>query len=279
MNSPLQPPIDAFQTVLDRAFAEDRVTEDPTSALLPADLSIEAAVIAREPIVVSGVEAARRAFGAATACEVLIPDGTTAAPNAPIVRIRGAARSILPAERTVLNLMARLSGIATLTRRYVDALAPGSKTVILDTRKTTPGLRLLEKYAVLCGGGTNHRMNLAEAVFVKDNHIAAAGGLDALLARGHPEGFLVIEIESPDQIEAALRHRPDRLLLDNMTDEAITASVQITAGRAELEVSGGVTLERIPTLSRFGVNFISVGALTHAATSVNLSLEVKKSES
>lgn len=268
-------PLDDLGAALAAGLAEDRAAEDPTSALLPGELRIEAALVTREPIVVAGLAAAAIGFGATVECGALVADGERAAAGAALVALRGPARAILPAERTVLNLMARLAGIATLTRRYVDALAPGAKTVILDTRKTTPGLRALEKYAVRCGGGANHRMNLAEAVFVKDNHIAAAGGLDRLFAAGRPPGFLIIEVEAPDGIEPALRHRPDRLLLDNMTDAEIAESIRIAAGRCEIEVSGGVTLERIPALSRLAVDFISIGALTHGARAVDLSLEVR----
>jgi nicotinate-nucleotide pyrophosphorylase (carboxylating) len=193
-----------------------------------------------------------------------------------LARVSGPARAILTGERLALNLLGRLSGIATLTRRYVDAVA-GTGAVILDTRKTTPGLRALEKYAVRCGGGTNHRLGLYDAILIKDNHLRAAGGVrQAVSAARHarPELSVEVEAETLAQVEEALAAGADRILLDNMSVPALRAAVALVEGRCQLEASGGVSLATARAIAETGVNFISVGALTHSATAIDVSLEV-----
>lgn len=270
------PPLEAFNKVIAEALVEDAADRDATAALLPPELIRTAVIVARQSLVVCGTPALPLAFGPEVRVLEAAADGSRAAAGAALARLHGPAHAIVRGERTLLNLLARLSGIATFTRRHVDASPAGSRVRLLDTRKTTPGLRLLEKYAVRCGGAENHRMTLADAVFVKDNHIAAAGGLDALLDGRAlpPELPLIIEADTLEDVRAALRYSPSRILLDNMTDAQIVEAVRIAGGRCELEVSGGVTLDRIPALSRLGVDFISLGALTHSAPSVDISLEI-----
>jgi nicotinate-nucleotide pyrophosphorylase (carboxylating) len=191
--------------------------------------------------------------------------------------VSGPARAILTGERTALNLVGRLSGIATLTRRYVDEVA-GTTTTILDTRKTTPGLRALEKYAVRCGGATNHRFGLNDAILVKENHLRVAGGVSAAAATlaGRRDGVSVeVEAETLEQVAEALDAGIERILLDNMTPDEIGAAVALVAGRAKLEASGGVTLETVRAYAETGVDYISIGALTHSARSLHVSLEVE----
>jgi nicotinate-nucleotide pyrophosphorylase (carboxylating) len=261
------------------ALAEDEASRDATSALLPRDWTIPACVIAKEPCVLAGLDAVA-AFGGRVAVRRRRRDGMRVASGDVIASLVGPARDILSAERVVLNLMARMSGIATLTLAYVERLAKGSRTRILDTRKTTPGLREIEKYAVLCGGGFNHRMNLAESIFIKDNHLAARS-LDSLMREARRRGSrteIIVEADTPERVREVLAHRPDRILLDNMTDDDVrdaTRLIRATRGRIAIEVSGGITIGRIARLSRMNVDYISVGALTHAARAVDLSLEVE----
>jgi nicotinate-nucleotide pyrophosphorylase (carboxylating) len=193
-----------------------------------------------------------------------------------LAEIEGPARAVLTGERTALNLLGRLCGIATLTRRYVD-LVDGTGTVVLDTRKTTAGLRALEKYAVRCGGGSNHRAGLYDAVLVKENHLRVAGGITAAVAalRERVDGFpLEVEAETLEQVAEALDVGVERILLDNMTPEEVARAVALVDGRAQLEASGGVSLATVRAYAETGVDFISVGALTHAARSLHVSLEV-----
>jgi nicotinate-nucleotide pyrophosphorylase (carboxylating) len=195
-----------------------------------------------------------------------------------VLRIRGPLRAILTGERTALNLLQRMSGIATLTRRYVQALS-GTRTRLLDTRKTTPGLRALEKAAVRAGGGLNHRHALFDGILVKDNHAAAAGGIGEAVRRARAGACLLSKVEAevstPQQIEEALKAGADMLLLDNLGDEELRAAVQQVAGRVPLEASGGMTLDRLPRVAAAGVDYVSVGALTHSAPAVDLSLLVE----
>jgi nicotinate-nucleotide pyrophosphorylase (carboxylating) len=204
-------------------------------------------------------------------------DGVQVAePPVVLAEIEGRLRVVLAGERTALNLLARLSGIATLTRAYVDAVA-GTGAVILDTRKTTPGLRALEKYAVRCGAGTNHRQGLYDAILIKDNHLRAAGGVGPAvrLARAAQPALLIeVETETLDEVGEALAAGADRILLDNMPLPLMRRAVDLVAGRIPLEASGGVTLVTIRSIAETGVDFISVGALTHAARSLDVSLEV-----
>ncbi|HEY9219198.1 MAG TPA: carboxylating nicotinate-nucleotide diphosphorylase, partial [Phenylobacterium sp.] len=193
-----------------------------------------------------------------------------------IARVRANARALLSAERTALNLLGRMSGVASLTRTYVDAVA-GTKARIVDTRKTTPGLRQLEKYAVRCGGGVNHRFGLDDAILIKDNHIAACGSVGEAVRRARAfAGHLIkveVEVDSLDQLEEALRERPDVVMLDNFTPDDLRAAVQLTAGRAVLEASGGVNLQTVRPIAESGVDIISVGALTHSAPVLDIGLD------
>lgn len=206
-------------------------------------------------------------------------DGCPVAPGLRIASLEGSTQSLLTGERTALNFLQRLSGIATLTRRFVDAVSRTNAT-ILDTRKTTPGWRLLEKYAVRMGGAANHRMGLYDIVLVKDNHIAAAGGLRAAVegvrsyeaARNLP---LIVEVETLDQLREALELSPDRILLDNMDDTTMRQAVEIAAGRVALEASGNMNLERVAAVAATGVDYISVGALTHSAPALDLSMRIE----
>jgi nicotinate-nucleotide pyrophosphorylase (carboxylating) len=198
---------------------------------------------------------------------------------ATLAEIEGPARAILTGERTALNLLGRLCGIATLTRRYVD-LVEGTGVTILDTRKTTPGLRALEKYAVRCGGGSNHRAGLDDAILVKENHLRLAGGIGPALAAlrvaasGSSPLSIEVEAETLGEVAEALAAGVERILLDNMTPDEISAAVDLSAGAAELEASGGISLETVRAYAETGVDFISIGALTHSARSLDVSLEI-----
>jgi nicotinate-nucleotide pyrophosphorylase (carboxylating) len=191
-----------------------------------------------------------------------------------LAEIEGPARAVLTGERVALNLVARLCGIASLTRRFVE-LADGTGATVLDTRKTTPGLRALEKYAVRCGGGANHRAGLYDAVLVKENHLRIAGGISAAVAALNGNGEVEVEAETLDQVREALDAGVNRILLDNMTPEQVTEAVVVAGGRAQLEASGGISLATIRSYAETGVDFISVGALTHGARSLHVSLEVE----
>ena len=194
-----------------------------------------------------------------------------------LAELAGPAAAILTGERTALNLLARLCGIATLTRRYVDQV-DGTGVTILDTRKTTPGLRTLEKYAVCCGGGSNHRIGLDDAILVKENHLRIAGGIAAAAAAlaGRTAGIVIeVEAETLDQVAEALAAGIERILLDNMTADEVAQAVELVGGRTQLEASGGITLATIRAYAETGVDFVSVGALTHAARSLHVSLEVQ----
>ncbi|MDQ3671356.1 MAG: carboxylating nicotinate-nucleotide diphosphorylase, partial [Actinomycetota bacterium] len=206
----------------------------------------------------------------------LVEDGTLVEHMTVVAVVAGPLRAILTGERVALNFLGRLSGIASLTRRYVEAVT-GTDVAILDTRKTTPGLRLLEKHAVACGGGRNHRLGLDDAVLVKDNHLAAAGSIRAAVEQLRAATDLPIEVEcdSLDQVTEALAERVDAILLDNMTPDELVAAVGLAQGRARLEASGGITLENIRAIAETGVDEISVGALTHSARSLDVSLELR----
>ena len=208
----------------------------------------------------------------------LVSDGTMVEPMTPVAKVTGCAKSILTGERTALNFLQRLSGTATLTAEFVDAVK-NTKTKIVDTRKTTPGWRLLQKYAVRIGGGKNHRFGLYDGILIKDNHIVAAGGIRQAveMARsGAPHTAKIeIEVETIDQVEEALKTKADILLLDNMSNETMQAAVKKVNGNAITEASGGITLDRIPAISKIGVNFISVGALTHSAMPLDMSLDLQ----
>jgi nicotinate-nucleotide pyrophosphorylase (carboxylating) len=264
-------------TTLDvRAWlAEDVGAGDATTtAVIDENAICEAQLLVKEAGVLCGLDVAAAVFSELGALvEPLASDGDSVAAGA-VARVSGPARAVLTGERLALNLLGRLSGIATLTRRYVDAV-DGTGATILDTRKTTPGLRDLEKYAVRCGGGTNHRFRLDDGVLVKDNHLRLAGSIGEAVARARGTGLPVeVECDTLGQVGEALLAGADRILLDNMTIDELRQAVSLTAGRAELEASGGVTLDTVRQIAETGVDFISVGALTHSARALDVSLEV-----
>ena len=254
--------------LIERALAEDLGDGDLTTRILvPPDLRASARIEQKEPGVIAGLDVAAAVF---ERFDVRLQPGKDV-----VARLDGPAAGILIAERTALNFLGRLSGIATLTARYAQAVE-GTGVKILDTRKTTPGLRELEKAAVVAGGGTNHRMGLYDAVMVKENHAAVAGGLAAATRKAvaeAPEGVEVcVECETPEDVDIALDAGAGRLLLDNMTPAELVECVARAGGRATLEASGGVTLENVREIAETGIDFISIGALTHSAPSLDLSL-------
>ena len=257
-------------------LAEDVGAGDVTTlALIDEDATCNAVVLAKEPGVVCGLEVATAVFAElGVGFEPLVVEGTEVEAQ-PIADVEGPARGVLTGERLALNLIGRLSGIATLTRRYVDAVE-GTGATILDTRKTTPGLRALEKHAVATGGGTNHRFGLDDGVLVKDNHLRLTGGIAAAVAGLRAATDLPVEVEAEtlEQVREAIEAGADAILLDNMTPDELREAVALVAGRAKLEASGGVTLDTVRAIAETGVDFISVGALTHSARSLDVSLEV-----
>ncbi len=261
-----------------RAFlAEDIGDGDLTSeSVVPADARLEASLLLKERGVVCALEIAESVFrelDSSVVFERFANDGDEA--EGEVARVSGNARALLSGERTALNLVGRLSGIATLTRAYVDAIA-GTGATILDTRKTTPGLRALEKLAVRAGGGTNHRFGLYDGILVKDNHLRLAGSVTEAVRRAQGQGVLVeVECETLEDVREALEARADLLLLDNMSVSQLCEAVLLAGGRAKTEASGGVTLEAVRAIAATGVDFISVGALTHSARSLDISMEVQ----
>lgn len=261
------------------ALAEDVGAGDLTAALLPAAARMRARVITREPAVVCGqawVEAVYRALDPQVQLRWRARDGARAAAGDTLLEVEGPARALLTGERTALNFLQTLSGTATATRAYVDAIA-GTKARILDTRKTVPGLRLAQKYAVRCGGGDNHRVGLYDAILLKENHIAAAGSVTAALraaqaAARRAGAFIECEVETLDQLKEALAAGATRLLLDNFSLDNLRAAVQAADGRAQLEASGGIHLGNVRAVAETGVDFISIGALTKHVHAVDLSL-------
>jgi nicotinate-nucleotide pyrophosphorylase (carboxylating) len=267
--------------VVDSALAEDLGAGDATTlALVPEDARCRAELLLEEPGVVCGVPVVASVFRAldpSVQVDARLGEGVAVTDvPAVVAKIEGPARAILSGERVALNLVGRLCGIASLTRRFVE-LTDGTPTTVLDTRKTTPGLRALEKYAVRCGGGQNHRAGLYDGVLVKENHLRVAGGVTAALAAldGRIDGLRVeVEAETLAQVREAIEAGAPRILLDNMSPEEVREAVELTAGRAELEASGGMSLATIRAYAETGVDFVSVGALTHSARSLHVSLEV-----
>ncbi len=266
--------------IVARALQEDIGLGDVTTlATVPADRRAAAEVIAKATGVIAGLPVMAEVFrqvDPTIGCDTFVEDGDPVVPGKVLARVAGAARSLLTAERTALNFLQRLSGIASLTARYVEAVA-GTEVQILDTRKTTPGLRALEKYAVRVGGGQNHRFGLFDGVLIKDNHIAAAGGIAAAVARAR-EGahhLLKVEVEvtTQEELAEALAARADVVMLDNMSPEEVQVAVERIAGRARVELSGNITLETVRRYAECGPDFISAGALTHSAPALDLSLE------
>jgi nicotinate-nucleotide pyrophosphorylase (carboxylating) len=252
-----------------------------TDATVAADAEAEAVIASRQVGVIAGLDLAEAAFAAMDAgvrFERIRSDGERVEPGDVVARISGNARAILTGERVALNYLGRLSGIASLTRRYVDAVS-GTRAAIADTRKTTPGLRAFEKYAVRCGGGQNHRTGLFDAILIKDNHIVAAGGVEAAIARARAyAGHMVkieVEVDTLEQLALVLNHKVDAVLLDNMAPETLRAAVRQVGGRALTEASGGVNLKTVHAIAETGVDLISVGALTHSAPVLDLGLDFK----
>jgi nicotinate-nucleotide pyrophosphorylase (carboxylating) len=263
------------------ALAEDlgRAGDITSIACIDADATLAAQFVNRKAGVLAGMACARLALAAldpAARFTAVASDGEMLQPGTTIAEVGANARALLSAERTALNLLGRLSGVATLTRAYVDAVA-GTGAVITDTRKTTPGLRALEKYAVRCGGGVNHRFGLDDAILIKDNHVVAAGGVGAAIRRARAfAGHLVkieAEVDSLDQLDEALAERPDVIMLDNFSLPDLRAAVARAKGAAVLEASGGVTLESVRAIAETGVDVISVGALTHSAPVLDIGLD------
>ncbi len=272
-----------FLPILELALQEDLGTGDVTSeSVIAPEIRASALMIVKQAGVVFGLEIARATFwlvDRSVTFGPLVTDGSRVSAGTPIVSLEGSARSMLRAERVALNFMQRLSGVATLTASYVDALRE-SNTRVVDTRKTTPGMRVMEKKAVAAGGGANHRFGLSDGVLIKDNHIASVGGARPVfesvrVARAKAPHTLKVEIEvsTVAQLQEALDAGADIIMLDNMSIPEMKRAVEITAGRALLEASGGITLGNLADVARTGVDFISVGALTHSAPSLDISLD------
>ncbi len=264
-----------------KALEEDIGSGDVTAALLPVDLMVNAVIISREPMVVCGrpwVECVLSEIDSSLEIEWFVGEGAWLSEPETLCSIRGLARSILTAERTILNFLQTLSATATETYRYLQQLK-GYNTRILDTRKTLPGLRLAQKYAVACAGGINHRLGLYDAFLIKENHIKACGSIKQAIsmARNMQKGLLVeVEVETLDELREALREMPDRILLDNFNLKMLTEAVAINQPKqCELEASGGINLATIAAVAKTGVDFISVGAITKSVQAIDLSLLIK----
>jgi nicotinate-nucleotide pyrophosphorylase (carboxylating) len=276
--APLSP--DLIQADIARAFAEDIGAGDATADLLPADARASATLTCREDAVMAGIDwfnACFRQLDPDIQIDWTLHDGERASAGAVICRIHGKARPMVTAERSALNFLQLLSSTATTTSRYVAAVA-GTGVRVLDTRKTVPGLRLAQKYAVRCGGGHNHRVGLYDAILVKENHIIAAGGISAAAEaarRLHPSLLLEIEVENLDELQQALAAGADRIMLDNFSLPLMREAVAIAKGRSQLEISGNVDLTTIRDYASTGVDFISVGALTKHVHAVDLSLRLQ----
>ncbi len=262
-----------------RALEEDLGSGDLTARLLPEDMVARARVICRDPAVLAGVpwfEACFRRLDPAVEIEWNVAEGGALSPGTEVCLLQGQARALLSAERPALNFLQTLSAVATATRGYVEAVA-GTRACILDTRKTLPGLRFAEKYAVRLGGGVNHRMGLYDGILIKENHIAVAGGVKEALAAARRVSTSVpvqIEVENLAQLEEALAAGARLILLDNFSLDAMREAVRLTAGRAELEASGGITLENVRAVAETGVDRISIGSLTKDVKAVDFSLRV-----
>jgi nicotinate-nucleotide pyrophosphorylase (carboxylating) len=273
---PLHPEI---MEVIQRALAEDIGPGDATSnSILPAEAVMRGQIIAKQEGVIAGLDVAEAVyvtFDPQVDFESDAEEGARVSNRQVVARVSGSARSLLTAERTALNFLGRMSGIATLTRSFVDAVA-GTKAVILDTRKTAPGLRMVDKLAVARGGGQNHRIGLFDMILIKDNHIDFAGSLEEAVdrARAAKSGLEVeVEARTLEHVETALKLRVERILLDNMSPEMMTEAVRMTHGRAKLEASGNVNQETVRRIAETGVDYISIGALTHSAKVLDVSFD------
>jgi nicotinate-nucleotide pyrophosphorylase (carboxylating) len=270
--------LEDMRGVVRRALDEDVGSGDVTSlAIVPADRIAGGVFFAKSTLALAGLDVAREVFAmvdGTVAWRSLAADGEVCRPGQRLATVEGPARALLAAERTALNLLQHLSGIATLTRAFVDA---AGTLHVLDTRKTMPGLRALEKYAVACGGGRNHRFGLFDAVLIKDNHIRVAGSIgaavDSVRAAGVP-GPIEVETQSLDQVDEAIAAGADIIMLDNMDDGMTAEAIARIAGRARVELSGNMTIDRVGRLSTSGADYVSVGALTHSAPAADISLEI-----
>ncbi|MFA5206016.1 MAG: carboxylating nicotinate-nucleotide diphosphorylase [Lentisphaeria bacterium] len=274
-----------IEPICQAALAEDMGSGDATTlAVVPEPLECTALLRTREDCICAGLPVARLLFSLLdpdVCFEALVEEGGRCAAGQPLARVTGKARALLTGERTALNFLQRLCGIATMTRRYVDAIGR-HPTKILDTRKTTPGLRLLEKYAVAAGGGTNHRFGLYDRVMIKDNHralasLAGPGGIRRSVKacrEQFPKLEIEVEADTLDDVREAVEAGANIILLDNMTDDELAAAVRIIGGRAYTEASGGITLERLAAVAATGVDSISVGALTHSVRSIDIGLDM-----
>jgi nicotinate-nucleotide pyrophosphorylase (carboxylating) len=275
---PLAPEV--YRDLVRRALAEDLGTSDvTTAATVPASATGRGVLLARSPAVVAGLDLVREVFAQVdprVVIDAIAADGDRVAPDDEIARLAGPAAALLTGERTALNFLQYLSGIATLTRTFVDAAGP--RLGVLDTRKTTPTFRALAKYAVRCGGGINHRIGLYDGILIKDNHIRLAGGVAAAVARARAAGPALpveVETESLAEVDAALDAGADIIMLDNLDDETMRRAIARIAGRARVELSGRMTVERVRGLADSGADWVSVGAITHSAPAADISLEIE----
>ena len=279
MPEPLAP--NDYLPLVMAALAEDIGGGDATTLALVSEDSVATAVMtAREPLVMAGVDLALAAFeqvDGRVELDIEVLDGQEGGFGQALLRVQGPTRALLTAERTALNFVQRLAGVATLTAQFVEKIV-GTQAQILDTRKTTPGWRVLEKYAVACGGGTNHRVGLYDQLMIKDNHLAVVGGDVAeamrLAREASPELKIEVEADTVDQAQTAAVAGADIILLDNMNCDELREAIRRIDGRARIEASGGVTLETVREIAETGVDFISVGALTHSASSVDIALDI-----
>ena len=272
--------------MIDRELIKRAISEDldggvdiTSMATLSADAKVSAQFVSRKDGVVAGIDMAIATLSevGVTDATALVKDGDHIKSGTVLIKVSGNARGILLAERTALNFLGHLSGIATLTSQWVKTVA-GTKTQIRDTRKTTPGMRTIEKYAVRMGGGTNHRMNLSDAALIKDNHIAAAGGVVTAFAQvrsAFPEAEIEIEVDTLEQLREVISQKPDLVLLDNMSPEQCAQAVALVKGAFKLEASGGITIENARAYAEAGVDYIAVGALTHSAPNFDIGLDMR----
>jgi len=271
------PPQDVIEADVRRALAEDFGSGDATADLIDADAQARARIVCREDAVIAGIpwaQACFRALDPGARVEWTRDDGDRVTAGTVLCVVEGNARALVGAERCALNFLQTLSATATATRAYADAVA-GTRATILDTRKTLPGLRLAQKYAVRCGGGANHRIGLYDAILIKENHVAAAGGVADAVARArarHPGLLLEVEVETLEELSQAIGAGADRVLLDDFTPGMLRDAVELAGGRVPLEVSGSVDLTRVRAIAECGVDFISIGALTKHVRAVDLSM-------
>ena len=274
--------LEAAEPLIELAIVEDIGPGDATSkAVLPVDLRLQGRIIAKSPGIIAGLPIAEAVFARVEPELRFIyhaQDGDRVRRQQIVAEVIGPGRGMLAAERTALNFLQKLSGIASFTRVFVDAVA-STEAIILDTRKTRPGYRVLEKYAVRMGGAQNHRMSLYDMLLVKDNHIGAAGSVAAAVTRArtaYPDLPIEVEVKNLQELEEALLLKPDRIMLDNMSIEQMQEAVTITAGRVKLEASGNVELRQVTAIAEAGVDYISIGALTHSAPALDLSMLVQQ---